>query len=166
MHSIHERNTTDQNRQFYLVDESTRARIQITGGAANIEAFTEFYERIVELNNDAIYTRARFDDMSKPREDRDKYRGKRSHKDKPAYGLATDCQQEPGAGTRRQGGGAGGGACYNYNQTGHLARDCPQERRAGGGRRSGANERAGEEKKRSNPPQYCPNTYCIFHKTT
>ena len=91
-----------------------KTQIQIAGGTTNIETITEFYERIVELNNDPVYTRARFDDMSiKPREEKDKDKGKRGYEDRTAHGLATDGQQEPGANTnerstnKRRGGGGG-----------------------------------------------------------
>ena len=59
-----------------------KTRIQNAGGTANIETFTEFYERLVEMNNDAVYTRARLEEMSKPNDDRDRKDSDKRDKDK------------------------------------------------------------------------------------
>ena len=44
------------------VDE--KERIRCTGKIANIENFTEFYEKIVETQNDAVYIRNRLDELA------------------------------------------------------------------------------------------------------
>ena len=33
-----------------------KSSLELSGATANIETFTEFYERILEMNNDALYT--------------------------------------------------------------------------------------------------------------
>ena len=54
---------------------------------ASIEDFTNFYEQVVESNNDALYTRDRLEELSghkdknkeKPNKDKDKDKSRRSH---------------------------------------------------------------------------------------
>ena len=64
-----------------------KRRLKSINTQASIEDFTNFYEQVVESNNDAIYTRDRLEELSghkdknkeKPNKDKDKDKSRRSH---------------------------------------------------------------------------------------
>ena len=64
-----------------------KRRLKSINKQASIEDFTNFYEQVVESNNDALYTRDRLEELSghkdknkeKPNKDKDKDKSRRSH---------------------------------------------------------------------------------------